>query len=108
MTPLEITPAELKARLDAGDAVRLIDIREPHELAHCGLAAAEPIRMLAIPQHAPALKAWQGPLVLYCHYGVRSLQAASWLRRQGVAACQSLKGGIDAWSLEVDPTIARY
>jgi adenylyltransferase/sulfurtransferase len=106
MTPLEIAPSELKARLESGDSLRLIDVREPHEFAHCRLAAAELIPMQTIPRHLAALK--QGTLVLYCHHGIRSLQAARWLRGQGVPACQSLQGGIDAWSREVDPQVPRY
>jgi rhodanese-related sulfurtransferase len=109
-TPLEITADQLKARLEAGEAVRLIDVREPHEFARCRIAASELIPMRGIPQQLPALreKAAQEPLVLYCHHGVRSLQAALWLRRQGLPACQSLRGGIDSWSVEIDPTVPRY
>ena len=108
MTPLEITPAQLKARLDAGDPLRLIDVREPHEFTRCRLDAAELIPMRAIPQHLPALKAATESLVLYCHHGIRSLQAAAWLRKQGFPTCQSLQGGIDSWSREIDPTVPRY
>jgi rhodanese-related sulfurtransferase len=53
-------------------------------------------------------KADEGNLVVYCHHGARSLQVAHWLREQGIQACQSMMGGIDRWSLEVDPTVPRY
>jgi len=46
--------------------------------------------------------------VLYCHHGVRSLKAALWLREQGIEQAQSLQGGIDRWSLEIDPAVPRY
>ena len=47
-------------------------------------------------------------LVVHCHLGVRSLQVAHWLRQSGFAQAQSMAGGIDAWSLEIDPSIPRY
>jgi rhodanese-related sulfurtransferase len=47
-------------------------------------------------------------LVVVCHHGVRSMNVTAWLRRQGFEKAQSLRGGIDAWSVEVDPAVARY
>jgi len=47
-------------------------------------------------------------LVVFCHHGVRSLQVVNWLRQQGVENCQSMSGGIDLWSLNVDPQVPRY
>jgi rhodanese-related sulfurtransferase len=47
-------------------------------------------------------------LLLVCHHGVRSMNVAAWLRNQGFENAQSLRGGIDAWSLEVDPSVSRY
>jgi rhodanese-related sulfurtransferase len=49
-----------------------------------------------------------GSLIVYCHHGVRSLNVVNWLRNQGVEDCQSMAGGIDAWTLAVDPTVPRY
>ncbi len=108
--PLEITPRELKQKLDAQESVQLIDVREPQEYALARLENAELIPMRAIPQALDALrkKAAAGPLVIYCHHGVRSLQAVSWLRRQGFPECRSLQGGIDRWSITTDPSIPRY
>jgi rhodanese-related sulfurtransferase len=48
------------------------------------------------------------PLVVVCHHGVRSMNVTVWLRNQGFENAQSLRGGIDAWSVEVDPNVARY
>ncbi len=53
-------------------------------------------------------KASEAPLIVYCHHGVRSLNVVNWLREQGVGPCQSMSGGIDAWSLAVDPSVGRY
>jgi adenylyltransferase/sulfurtransferase len=48
------------------------------------------------------------PLVVHCHHGGRSLRVANWLREQGFSQAQSMAGGIDQWSLEIDPTVPRY
>jgi rhodanese-related sulfurtransferase len=53
-------------------------------------------------------KADESTLIVICHHGVRSLNVVHWLREQGVAACQSMAGGIDAWSTLVDPSVPRY
>lgn len=106
---LEITPVEVKRLLDAGEPVYLVDVREPGEHARARIDGAELIPMRAVPQALPGLreKAAASPLILFCHHGVRSLQTVSWLRRQGVS-CLSMAGGIDAWSLSVDPAVPRY
>jgi rhodanese-related sulfurtransferase len=108
--PLEISASEVKRKLEASDPLALIDVREHSEHAICRIDGAELIPMLIIPQHLPALRerAAQSQLVFYCHHGVRSLQVVNWLRRQGIASCQSLSGGIERWSLEVDPQVPRY
>jgi rhodanese-related sulfurtransferase len=106
---LEIAPAELKAWLDAGAPLSLIDVREPREFAVCRIGDAELIPMRDIPGALPALreKAVRAPLVVYCHHGVRSRQVVAWLRRQGLAACRSLSGGLEAWRRTVDPSLER-
>jgi rhodanese-related sulfurtransferase len=106
--PLEISPGEVKSRLEKGDPLRLIDVREPEEHAICRIEGARLIPMRAIPQHLNELDDDGAPLIVYCHHGVRSLNVVDWLRRQGLADCQSLAGGIDLWSLTVDPSMPRY
>ena len=107
---LEITPAELRARLDRGEHIRLIDVREAEEHAICQIDGAELIPMRTIPQHLQDLDdgGESGGIVCYCHHGVRSLSVVDWLRRQGVENCVSLAGGIDRWSVEIDPLVRRY
>ena len=107
---LEITPRELKRQLDSGESIAIIDVREPFEAEICRIGNSEPIPMIAIPQALPALaeKAASAKLVMVCHHGVRSMQVVRWLRGRRIAACQSLRGGIDAWSIEIDPQIPRY
>ena len=108
--PLEITPQEVKRRMDSGVKLHLIDCREPHEHALARIDGAELIPMRAIPGELQTLeaRAEEAPLVVYCHHGVRSMHVVNWLREQGIEACQSMAGGIDAWSLAVDPSVPRY
>ena len=68
------------------------------------------IPMDTIPRHLDRLEelAESATLIVFCHHGVRSANVVHWLRGQGIAACQSMAGGIDRWSTEVDPTVPRY
>ncbi len=102
---LEITPQDLRQRLAQ---VRIVDVREPWEYQICRLAGAESIPMGEIPAALPRLEGDEKPLVVYCHHGVRSLRVANWLRQQGIEQVSSLQGGIDRWSLEIDPAVPRY
>jgi rhodanese-related sulfurtransferase len=108
--PLEIQPQEVKRRLDAGEKLHLIDVREPHEHALARIEGAQLIPMRAVPAELQDLeaRAEQATLIVYCHHGVRSLHVVNWLREQGIEACQSMTGGIEAWSLAVDPSVPRY
>ena len=110
MLPAEVTPQEVKRRVDAGAAVHLIDCREPHEFQIARIEGAELIPMRGIPAELGALesRSQQGTLIVYCHHGVRSMRVVQWLREQGIEACQSMSGGIDAWSIAIDPSVPRY
>ncbi len=112
---VNLSPAELKRRLDAGEAFVLLDVREPVERAYCALPGPPrgqdlhvPLR--EVPAHLDAIRdaAGSGPLIVYCHHGVRSLMAGRWLAEQGVPDVHNLDGGIDAYSLEADPNVPRY
>jgi rhodanese-related sulfurtransferase len=106
----EIAPTDVKRRLDAGEKLHLIDVREPNEFALARIEGGELIPMRQIPAELQALEARadEAPLIVFCHHGVRSLNVVNWLRRQGLDACQSMAGGIDAWSIVIDPTVPRY
>ena len=110
MIPAEVTPQEVKRRVDAGESLHLIDCREPHEFQLARIEGAELIPMRGIPAELAALttRSQQGTLIVYCHHGVRSMWVVQWLREQGIEACQSMSGGIDAWSLAIDPGVPRY
>jgi rhodanese-related sulfurtransferase len=110
-----ISAVELKQRLDRGDSLTLLDVRENDERAFCAIpvpptAADLHIPMAQIPTRIDDLQsaAESAPLIVYCHLGVRSMTVASWLAGRGVRNAQNLEGGIDAWSRAVDPAVPRY
>jgi rhodanese-related sulfurtransferase len=105
----QIGPNELKRMLDHGDAVYLVDVRQPweHDIARLPNSHLIPLDQLA--QRADEVAPPQGALVVaYCHHGVRSVHAAALLQQAGVGDVASLAGGIDAWSLTVDACVQRY
>ena len=108
--PLEATPQDVQRRIDAGESLILIDVREPEEFAITRIEGATLIPMRTIPANLQQLdaRADEATLIVFCHHGVRSLNVVCWLREQGVPACQSMAGGIDAWSTLIDPSVPRY
>jgi rhodanese-related sulfurtransferase len=104
---IEIAPAEMKERLDRGENFVLVDVREPWEYELCRIEGAKLIPMDSIPENLQALDVDED-VVCYCHRGMRSMDVAVWLRGQGVQHAKSLAGGIERWSLEIDPRVPRY
>jgi rhodanese-related sulfurtransferase len=107
MDDLEITPAEAKRRLDGGEKLLLVDVREPWEFEICRIEGAKLIPMGSIPANLQALDTDED-VICYCHHGMRSFDVAVWLRGQGVESAKSLAGGIERWSTEIDPKVPRY
>jgi rhodanese-related sulfurtransferase len=107
MLEYEISPADA-AQLLRENGARLIDVREPWEFNLTRIEGSVPIPMGEVPSRAGQELRSEERLVIVCHHGVRSMNVAVWLRRQGFEQAQSLRGGIDAWSCEVDPTVGRY
>jgi rhodanese-related sulfurtransferase len=106
--PLEISTRDLSSRLAKKEPILLLDVRElwEHEIGH--LPGDKHIPMNAIPARLGEIVPPPGGLVVcYCHLGVRSLAVAGFLEQSGISAV-SLAGGIDAWSVEVDPSVPRY
>lgn len=103
----EITPQDVKRRIEAGETLRLIDVREPFEVQQASIAGAEVIPMRTVPTALAALEDEENPIIVFCHHGMRSLQVVGWLREQGVDSL-SMAGGIDRWSLEIDSKVPRY
>ena len=103
----QIQPAELKALLDSGAPVLLLDVRQPEEHAFCALPGSVLIPLGELAARVEEVEPGGAPVVVYCHHGVRSLSGAAILSRAGIEAV-SLAGGIDRWSLAVDPNVPRY
>ena len=107
MENLEITPAEVKARLDQGEKLIFIDVREPWEYEVCRIEGARHVPLGALAASLQTLPDVD-EVICYCHHGIRSLDAATWLRFQGIEKAKSLSGGIERWSVEIDPDVPRY
>ncbi|MGE5112521.1 MAG: rhodanese-like domain-containing protein [Acidobacteriaceae bacterium] len=103
----ELSGAELKQKLDDKAEVVLLDVRETVERATAAIEPSMHIPMGDIPARMQELDPDQH-IVVYCHHGVRSLNVTAWLRQQGFDQVQSLRGGIDRWSRDVDPKVPLY
>ena len=103
----EIAVDELKRRRDAGEDFVLLDVREANELASASIPGATWIPMGEIPARIGELPR-DKPIVCMCHHGARSERVAQFLAANGYAEAVNLEGGIDAWSVAVDPSVPRY
>jgi rhodanese-related sulfurtransferase len=108
MLPYEISVSEVKARLDRGDSVVLLDVREPWETATAEIPGALCIPMGELPARANNELDPESEIVAFCHLGMRSLNVTAWLREQGYDHVQSMAGGIDRWTREIDPKVPLY
>jgi rhodanese-related sulfurtransferase len=105
----EITVEQLATRLASDEPVMLLDVRQPEENATAALPDSLLIPLNELPARAAEIQVPAGAqLVVYCHHGVRSRSAAAFLERFGFDNVVSLAGGIDAWSLSIDPRVPRY
>jgi rhodanese-related sulfurtransferase len=105
--PRDISPQDLKALLDNGDPIVILDVRETWEVEAAALPGIINIPMDDIPASLERLPR-DIPVVVMCHTGSRSGFIAQWLEMRGYANVLNLLGGIDRWSLEVDRSIPRY
>jgi rhodanese-related sulfurtransferase len=107
---LEISVPETAKRHSGAEAdFVLIDIREPDELALCSIEGALHIPMGELASRINEIEADEDTTIaVICHSGRRSLKAALYLQQQGLTGSRSVAGGIDWWSLRIDPTIPRY
>jgi adenylyltransferase/sulfurtransferase len=103
----EITVRDLKRLLDSGVQVNLIDVREPHEYDFCHIADSRLVPVRQIPDHVNEFNLNE-EYVFYCHVGERSGWAVNFLRQLGFKKVRNLLGGVDAWAIEIDPTMPRY
>lgn len=107
MYDYEISAKEAASALSEGKA-RLIDVREPWEFGVANVPGSTLMPMGDVPSRAHQELDPDERLLILCHHGARSLSVTHWLRQQGFEAAQSVAGGIDTWSYDVDPTIPRY
>ena len=103
----EITPQQLKARLDARDLPVLLDVRQDWETKLCRLPNAVHIPIEEIEFRTDELDPGD-EIIVYCHQGVRSAAVAQYLRDLGFGRARNLVGGLDAWARTVEPTMRRY
>lgn len=102
----QISAPELKAMLASGEPLELIDVRTEHERA---IATIEGSKLLDGDVHEHLLSLDRNtPIVFQCHHGIRSQAAAEYFARTGFRNLFNLVGGIDAWSVQVDPSVPRY
>jgi len=103
----EISARELQDRWARGETPTVIDVREPHEFEIARLPGTTLIPLNTLPARLSELDT-SHEIVLHCHHGQRSMRALEFLRSSGFRKIKNLKGGIDAWSKDVDPSVPRY
>lgn len=106
----EITPAAVneEVKAQAADVFTLLDVREPWEVEMASIAGSKHIPMGDIPSRAHQELDPDEHIIVVCHHGVRSMTVTNWLRQQGFEKAQSMRGGVDAWSRQVDPKVPTY
>lgn len=107
MAATDITVATLHAWRESGEAVTILDVREPWETEICVIAGSLLIPMGQLPERLSEVPD-DRPVVVVCHHGVRSTHAAVWMRRQGRSQVINLAGGIDAWARHIEPQMEMY
>jgi adenylyltransferase/sulfurtransferase len=105
-TMQDMTPEELKQRLDAGDDLFVLDVREPHEYQICNLGG-HLIPLKDLPNRVSELDPAR-EIVVHCKMGGRSAKAVDFLKQAGFTKVHNLAGGINAWSDRVDPKVPKY
>lgn len=108
MLDYEITVAAVKRRLDLGDSITLLDVREPWEIETASISGSKTIPMGELPARANNELDPESEIIVFCHHGVRSLNVTAWLRNQGFERVQSMAGGINQWTREIDPSVPLY
>lgn len=107
MDDLQISAKEVSERIARGDKLFLLDVREHWEYELCRITGATLIPLGTLPANLNTLLDAEN-VICYCHHGMRSLDAAVWLQQQGVESAKSMAGGIERWSVEIDPRVPRY
>lgn len=103
----ELSPAQYRQLQLAGELWQLVDVRESWETEIAAIDEALHVPMGEIPARYRELDA-AAPVAVLCHSGVRSARVADYLARQGFSRVANISGGIDQWSIEIDPAVPRY
>lgn len=107
--PLEVDCQTVKKKLDAGEAFLFLDCREKDEYATARIAGTTLIPMSEIVDRVNELESYKDTeIIVHCHHGGRSMRVTNWLRQQGFPNAINMAGGIDQWSLSIDPAVPRY
>ena len=105
----EVAAAEVARRLGGGDEFLLLDVRGPDEFETARIEGSRLIPLEALPERLGEISDWRdAPIVVHCHHGGRSARACEMLLEQGFRRVENMAGGIEAWSLTVDPAVPRY
>jgi len=102
-----ISPKELKTRIDKGDQLVLLDVREDWEYSLAKIDGSILVPLGTLPQSLTRLNR-ESEIIAICHHGMRSADATNFLLQQGFSNVKNLVGGIDAWSTQVDGAVPRY
>jgi len=103
-----LDPIEVARRLtEQRESVVLLDVREPYERRLASIEPSLHIPLQEVPERLSEIPKDKA-VIIYCHSGVRSMMVAGFLANRGWESVANLAGGIDAWSLEVDPRVPRY
>ena len=103
----QITVQNLKEQIDKDERLLILDVREKEEYQLCRIPGAKLIPLKEIPKRFTEINTSEN-IVVYCHSGIRSAQATLFLKKKGYSNVKNLIGGIDSWSINIDPDVARY
>ena len=103
----QITVQELKSQIDKNEKILILDVREPEEYQLCKIPNSKLIPLKEIPERLTEIDNSES-IIVYCHSGIRSAQATLFLKKNGYPNVKNLIGGIDSWSIHIDPDVARY
>ena len=107
MSVNSLSASQLKTKLEAEEDIFLLDVREPVEFEYAQIAGSTLIPLNEIPARLDEID-FDKEIVVICHHGMRSLQAARFLDQVGFKKVNNLDGGINAWSMECDSSVPRY
>ncbi len=105
--PMEMDPGQARGILVENSSCILLDVRELKERTLCFIEGSLHVPLSSLPEQLTALNP-ETPIISYCHHGIRSLAAVRMLRAKGFDKVSSMRGGIDLWAIEIDPSLTRY